>query len=175
VLVTGGGLIGQFAAQLARARGAYVILSEPSPQRAALARAHSADEVIDPTAVDIVEALSSRTKEGPDTVIETSGISEFFEKAIEWVRPGGQLLMQGWYAKPVTFDFHPVHIKKPHVSFACGFGDMALAVDLIVRGRVNVADLITRRLAPQEMPETYARLAAGDASDLGMIIDWSKL
>lgn len=175
VLVTGGGLVGQFAAQLARARGARVILSEPSPQRAALALAHSADEVIDPTKVDIGEAMAARTKEGPDTVIETSGISDYFEKAVEWMRPGGQLLMQGWYGKPVTFTFHPVHIKKPHVAFACGFGDMALAVDLIARGRVNVADLITKRLSPSELPETFVRLAAGDSSDLGVIVDWSKV
>jgi len=50
--------------------------------------------------------------------------------------------------------------------------NMAAIVDLVARGRLPVADLITRRIAVDEAPDAYERLASEGGSPLGIVIGY---
>jgi predicted dehydrogenase/threonine dehydrogenase-like Zn-dependent dehydrogenase len=50
--------------------------------------------------------------------------------------------------------------------------NIAAIVDLIARGKLPVADLITRRLAVDEAPDAYERLASEGGSPLGIVIGY---
>lgn len=105
VAVLGGGPLGLFAMQIAKAKGASkVIVSEPAPARAAAARELGADEVLDPTKDDIVERMADLTDgKGPHIVIEAAGARSTLQQALEAVRYEGRvvLLAIAWEEVPV--------------------------------------------------------------------------
>lgn len=175
VLVSGQGLIGQAAAQLARRRGALVITTELSPTRVRLSREHSADRAVDLGVDDLDAVLAELAPHGLDVVIESTGRSDQVAPAIERLRTGGTLLLQGYYKQHIDLDFHPTHIKKPTIAAACGFGDMRLALDLIRWGKVDLTGLITDLAAPSDAPELFARMSSGDPDLLGVVVDWARL
>ena len=89
------------------------------------------------------------------------------------MRTEGTLLLQGYYQQPITFDFHPTHIKKPTIAAACGFGDLALALTLLRWNKVRVRNLVTHLARPDDGPELFARMDAGDPDVLGVVFDWT--
>jgi NADPH:quinone reductase-like Zn-dependent oxidoreductase len=86
VLIHGAaGGVGQFATQLARRRGAYVI-GTASPASAGRAKAFGAQEVLDPANVRFEESV-----EPVDLVFDTVG-GELLERSPAVIRPGGRLV-----------------------------------------------------------------------------------
>ena len=174
-VVTGQGLIGQAAAQLLRARGAYVIATDLSEQRLELSRLHSSDLALNPLKDDLLAAVKRAAADGADIVCDTTGRAGDFATWIDLLRPGGQLLMQGYYPEPVTFDFFHTHLKRPKIAISCGIGDTALALDLLRHGRLKWGPMITHRVPITEAPDIYLRMAAGDGDMLGVIFDWKAV
>ena len=73
VLVAGGaGAVGHAAVQLARWAGATVVTTVSSPEKAALARAAGAHDVVDYRAVDAAAAIRGLAPAGVDLVVEVS-------------------------------------------------------------------------------------------------------
>lgn len=176
VVVTGQGLIGQGSAQMARLRGATVVATDVSPTRLDLSKRFSADIVVNPKEQDLGEAVRSMKPAGADVVIETTGRSDQFAPCISLLRWEGQLLLQGYYPDPITFDFHTTHAKKPTIAVTCGhdFGGVAVSMELMGQGKLHFRELITDLLPFASAPEVYPRLAAGDPSILGVVFDWAK-
>lgn len=111
-LVLGQGLIGQCAAQIAAARGATVVASEPSPLRSRLS---SARTVLDPSDPLHGDRLAGLLGDGADLVVESTGRADLVGSCLAAMRLGGQILLQGYYKEPLVIDFHPWHVRQPHV------------------------------------------------------------
>ena len=174
VVVAGQGLIGQASAQLARLRGATVVTTDLSSTRRELSRRYSADIVIDPRSQDLAEQVKSWRPNGADVVIDTTGRSEAFAECIGLLRWEGQFLMQGYYPRPITFDFHATHNKKPKIAISCGIGDMTRVMELLRYGKLNWREMVTDCVPVAQAPAMYARLAKGDPDLLGVVFDWRK-
>jgi len=174
VHVSGQGLIGQASAQLARARGAFVIASDLSPMRREYSSRFSADVVVDPRHEDLDAILRQHAPHGVDIVIETSGRADQVAPSIERIKTGGTVLLQGYYWERLDLDFHPTHIKKPSIVAACGFGDMKMALTLLQRGRAQFRGLVTHLRPPEEGPDLFARMESADPEILGVVFDWTK-
>lgn len=174
VVVTGQGLIGQGSAQLARARGATVVVSDVSEERLQLSRATGADEIVNVRERDLNEVVRQIKPGGADIVIETTGRAQQFASCIELLRPLGQLLLQGFYAQPISFDFHETHLKRPHIAVTCGFdaGEVAACLDLMRHKRLNFRPLVTHLTPFSEAPAIYPRLLDNDPDVLGVVFDW---
>ena len=73
-VVLGAGPIGLGVTAAVAAKGARVVVAEPNPQRAELARQLGADTILDPTSSDFLDAvLESTDGRGADVVFEASG------------------------------------------------------------------------------------------------------
>lgn len=74
VFVAGGaGSVGHYAIQMAKARGATVLATASTPEKAAHARAAGADDVFDYRAADLAERVKAVTRgRGADAVIEVN-------------------------------------------------------------------------------------------------------
>ncbi len=171
-VVTGQGLIGQAAAQLLRARGAYVIATDLSPKRLDLSQQYSADLAVDPRQADIKALVAQRSRNGADIVCDTTGRAGDFASWIDLLRPQGQLLMQGYYPDPINFDFFDTHLKQPQIAITCGIGDTQRTLDLIATGRLKWKEMITHRVPVAQAPQMYQRMREGDADMLGVVFDW---
>lgn len=177
VVVTGQGLIGQGNAQLAKLRGATVVATDISAKRLELSQQVSADVVVNVKEQDLAEVVRSLKPEGADIVIETTGRSDQFAPCIDLLRPLGQLLMQAWYPKPISFDFNRTHAKRPTIAITCGFdsSETAQCLELMRWNKLRFRELVTHLVPFTEAPTLYEQLLANSPEVLGVVFDWSSL
>jgi (R,R)-butanediol dehydrogenase / meso-butanediol dehydrogenase / diacetyl reductase len=151
VAVFGGGAIGLFCLQVARAAGAgQVFVVEPLPNRRALAQQFGASETIDPTQVDPVAALRKLTRGvGPDLVLEASGGVAVTPVAIHAARKGGRIVLVGLPVAPTNFNFFDVVATEKEIFGSLSHvydEDYATAVRWLGDGRVLAEPLISARI-----------------------------
>jgi (R,R)-butanediol dehydrogenase/meso-butanediol dehydrogenase/diacetyl reductase len=176
VAVFGGGTIGLFCLQVARAAGAgEVFVVEPLPNRRALAKELGASEVLDPTQVDVVETLRRLTRGvGPDVVLEASGGVQVTPLAIHAARKAGRIVLVGLPVAPVSFNFFDVVATEKEVIGSLSHiydEDYATAVRWLGDGRILAEPLITARVPLDRLiPDGLDRLEQHPAETLKIIV-----
>ncbi|MDR3706673.1 MAG: zinc-binding alcohol dehydrogenase [Capsulimonadaceae bacterium] len=174
VVVNGQGLIGQGSAQLAKLHGAVVVASDPSPLRRELSAKFSADYVVDPRETDLVSFVKELKPAGADIVIEATGRSDMFKLCVDLLRWEGQILLQGFYPDPITFNFNHTHGKKPTIAVTCGTDDDPIMFEFMRRRQVQYRELVTHVASVADAPALYERMAKADPSIVGVVFDWGK-
>jgi NADPH2:quinone reductase len=95
LLIAGGaGAVAHYATQFAKARGAIVIATVSSPEKAKLAREAGADHTIDRKAEDVGARVMALTKGGADAVIELD-LTANASLLPATLRPRGTLVVYG--------------------------------------------------------------------------------
>ncbi len=176
VVVIGQGMIGQMSAQAARERGARVITADLISLRVDASVRYSADRAVDVSAEDLAGVVREEAPKGADVVIDTTGNSGMFETCRELIRPEGRICLQGYYPDPIEIDFHPTHLKRPTVTFPCGWDeedDPRIAADLAAE-RLTIAPLITHRVPYEDAPSAYRLVVEHPEEILGMVFRWSE-
>lgn len=166
VAVFAQGPIGLCATAGARLLGATRIIAvESVPERIEVARKFGADEVIDFTKTDPVEAILELTGgRGVDVAIEALGLQDTFENALRSLRPGGTLSSLGVYSGKLTM---------PLEAIAAGLGDhkivttlcpggkerMRRLMEVVASGRVDLEPLVTHRFRLDDVVDAYELFA----------------
>jgi NADPH2:quinone reductase len=105
------GGVGQLLVQMAKMRGARVIATVGGEDKAKLARADGADDVIDYTKSDFEVEVKKITGEGVSVVYDGVGKSTF-EKGLDCLRPRGYMVLFGASSGPVPpFDLGQLAAK----------------------------------------------------------------
>ncbi|XBQ15656.1 MAG: NADPH:quinone reductase [Oceanicaulis sp.] len=142
VLVTGGaGSVGNAAIQLARSMGAArVITTVSSPEKAEAAWTAGADEVIDYTAQDVVEAVRAATDgQGVDHVVEVE-FGGNLRASAEILKPHGSIAAYGSEAERTPeLDFYPLMFRNASIH-------TVFVYQLTLERRARAAFEITRAL-----------------------------
>ena len=99
VVVGAAGGIGSYAVQIAKARGAHVI-GVTVKENFDYVKGLGADEVIDRTAGDAVEALKSKHRDGVAAIIDTGSDAPSLAHLSEAVRKGGTVVSMKGAAAP---------------------------------------------------------------------------
>ncbi|MFZ4663741.1 MAG: 2,3-butanediol dehydrogenase [Caldilineaceae bacterium] len=151
VVVFGGGTIGLFCLQVARAAGAgEVFVVEPLANRRALAMQLGASAVIDPLAVDPVAQVRQWTRGvGPDLVLEASGGVKVTPVAIHAARKAGRIVLVGLPVAPTNFNFFDVVATEKEIIGSLSHvydEDYAAAVRWLGDGRILAEPLISARI-----------------------------
>lgn len=147
-VVIGLGVSGLLQVQLLKARGVDVVIGVTrSEEKLRLAETLGADVAVRPDAVEeVVRELTGG--EGADLVVESSGSLSALAQAVGLVRPGGTILVFGIVsATSGDFPFYQLYLKEVSVvnSRAALPKDYAAAIDLVARGKVDVAPILARR------------------------------
>jgi 2-desacetyl-2-hydroxyethyl bacteriochlorophyllide A dehydrogenase len=169
VAIFGLGPIGLYALQAVRAHGVRrTIAITPRPgMRADLARALGADAVITTEdCPDLAEAVRA-ANDGrlPSVVIEAAGKPAVIADVTRVAATGGRVLLLGIFHQPATFEPAQVIRKELTVSgsFCYNWDDFAASLDLIARGLVRTAPVITHRLPLNQMAEALAAIHRREA------------
>jgi threonine 3-dehydrogenase len=114
VLITGGGSIGLFATAICHKFGASrLVVSEPQPFKADIARRAGADVVINPLGDDplgqIREAFNGKQ---PEVVLEMSGFPSALQLGLEAIEKGGDMAVLGIPPADVEIDMGKYVIFK---------------------------------------------------------------
>ncbi len=145
--MTGAGPIGVLSAMYADAIGAAtVIIAEPNPNRAALARAMDIGHVVDPTDPGFAELIMELTGGiGVDLAVECSGTTPGLTTAISSTRARGQVVQTGLHTAPATLDMMVVANKEIQVkgSWCYNLTDWPRVIRLVAAGKFPVAKAVT--------------------------------
>ena len=174
VLVVGAGVIGQFAAQVCRLKGARVMVADVQAERLAIAARNGAEWTVDSRKEDLAQRAAAVAPRGFDVIIDTSSIPAVVNSVIPLLRARGTIIFQGWYPPPSALDLDVMHSRQPTCVFPCGHS--AAHVETAMRwardGRIESRGLLTRIMKPTEAPAFYAHMAASSDAFLGAAIDW---
>jgi len=169
VLVIGCGPIGCFAAGVARAAGAsLVIASDFNPRRRELARAMGAHVTLDPATEDVVERVRSLTDgDGADLVCEMSGHPAGHAQAFTAARPGGRVNMLGTPTRATEVDFaRDVIFKGLTIYGVAGrrmYEDWHQMRRFLQSGRFDPRPVITHRFPLDRIADAIAVIKDGQA------------
>jgi L-iditol 2-dehydrogenase len=168
VAVIGAGPIGCLHIAIARARGARVIVSEPSPTRQEMARQFGPEAVIDPGEEDLGERVRALTGGlGADIVICANPVAATQAEAVQIVRKGGRVVLFGGLPKAhamTTLDGNRIHYGEIEVVGAFSYHPSyhERALDAIRRGLVPVDRLVTHTLPLEEVDQAFQIADSGE-------------
>jgi (R,R)-butanediol dehydrogenase/meso-butanediol dehydrogenase/diacetyl reductase len=150
VLVTGAGPIGVLSAMYASAIGAAtVVIAEPNPNRAALARAMDIGPVVDPTAdgyAELIDALTNGV--GVDLAVECSGTTPGLATSISSTRARGSVVQTGLHTKPATVDMMELANKDIYLT------DWPRVIRMVAAGKYPVSKAVTATI---DLPDVVTK------------------
>jgi len=165
VLVVGGGPIGLLVACVARARGADVVVVEPSERRRALAQAVGL-RCADPAAVDVQASVADWTDgAGADVAFEVSGAIAGIETAIQSLAVRGRMVVVAIHSVPPPVNLFRVFWRELTLIGARVYerADFEEAVSLLARGMIPASELISRVEPLDAVSAAFAELESGRA------------
>ncbi|MBQ8088914.1 MAG: zinc-binding alcohol dehydrogenase [Clostridia bacterium] len=195
VLVSGLGLVGIMAAQLAKLSGATVIGVDPAEHRRALARKVGIDAAVAP---EEAEAAVAEIGKGAkcNTVIEATGIPACGETCLKYVGYQGEIIFlgtpRGNYQANLADVFRYSHLNELGCVTFKGAHEWRLPLsadrfvkhsierntyvcfDLIQKGLLKTNELVSHVVSPEEATEVYLKLHEDRNAYLGVIIDWKE-
>lgn len=181
VLVSGLGVVGNFASQFAQLQGASVLCSEPCKNRVAVARQCGLKHFVDPSDASFESAIREFTDgRGFDTVIESSGRPSVARAMMQYIRRNGELILLGTPRGEFNADLTEV-LRKQHLADAnltikgahevryptwespfvkhSRERNMRRILRLVSEGRLVIEPMITEIVRPDEAARAYECLS----------------
>jgi len=149
MLIAGGaGAVAHYATQFAKARGAFVLTTVSSPEKAKLALEAGADVAIDRKTEDVGARVMALTKTGVDAVIELD-LTANAALLPQTLRPRGTLVVYGT-GPQVQFPGSFCLVNNVTVKFL-------LVYELTADERTRAVDAITRMLQTNRLKHNVAQ------------------
>ncbi len=162
-LIVGHGVMGRLLARLTVASGAPApVVWEAQAARSGGAQGYTVIRPEDDTRRDYA------------TIYDVSGDASLLDDLIARVRPGGEVVLAGFYKNDIRFAFAPAFMREARLRIAAEWkrADLLAVEQLIAQGRLRLDDLITHIQSPARAEAAY-QTAFGDADCLKMVLDWS--
>jgi 3-hydroxyethyl bacteriochlorophyllide a dehydrogenase len=162
-LIVGHGTLGRLLARIAVARGnSAPTVWETNPQRRDGAEGY---EVIAP---------DDDPRRDYGVIYDASGAPDLLDVLVPRLARGGEVVLCGFYTKPVSFAFPPAFMKELRLRIASEWqpADLEATRRLIDAGHLSLDGLITHRAAAADAGAAY-ETAFTDPTCLKMILDWS--
>ncbi|GAB4339099.1 MAG: galactitol-1-phosphate 5-dehydrogenase [Candidatus Abyssubacteria bacterium] len=158
-VVLGAGPIGLFTIASARRAGAAPLLAtEIQPRRAEAARTLGAT-VLDPLKDDVVRAITDIREFGADVVFECAGAANTLQEAIQYTRPGGQVVLIGIHMEFFAFSTLLWVMKEINVQAAFGLTDqLPLAVEMLRDRTITPEGIVSSIIPLEELPSMMKKL-----------------
>jgi L-iditol 2-dehydrogenase len=162
VAVIGGGTMGHLHLLIARLRGARVFVIEPDPAKAALARAHGAADVVDPSLEETVEAIKRLTGgRGADVVFVTVGTKVTAAQGYRAARDGGRVMYYGAYYPSISIEIEPDYVHHHQVvldgAISQNVEDWQQASRMLASGILDVSHVVSARYPLGEIDTAMQR------------------
>ncbi len=154
--VFGAGPIGLVTVAALRAVGVgQILVVEPADARKAKAPGAGADHVLDPTEVDVPDAVRELTGgAGADVTFECAGIDEVLASAVAATRPGGTCVNVSIWGHPATFDVNSLVFSEIRLIGSLAYANRhPETIKLVQDGVVDVDQFITGRIGLDDIVE----------------------
>ncbi len=176
VVVYGDGLIGQFGAQAARARGARVCLVGHRAERLERATAAGIDAIVNRRDDEAPAAIRAVCGDAIAAVIDTVQVEDVGREYVPLLPHGrGQVVFSGFTPGTTWADMALLQQHELTCHFVSGWSrermDATLAA--LADGRMSYRALLTHHVPPPEAPACYQMVRGKLGPFLGITIDWT--
>jgi len=174
VWVAGVGVIGQFAAQAARAFGAHVTVTDLQARRLEVARACGAHRVI-----NVHEQGMEPLRDGApyDCIIDWSGAPSLLQQIHE-MRLLAYKGVIGLVAvrSQTEFPWAMLHGTEASIEVSCHFSldDLRVLLYFVQQGIIRIEPVVSHVAPIEQAPAVYDTLRDRPAELLGVIFDWTQ-
>ena len=160
-LIIGHGVLGRMIARLAVIAGGKPVVWETNPARRSGALGY---DVVDP---------NDDTRSNYRSICDVSGDPQIIDSLIARGAPGCEIVLAGFYDKPLSFSFAPAFLREARIRVAAQWKpqDLISVSELAESGKLSLDGLITHRSNPTNADDAY-RTAFTDPTCLKMILDW---
>lgn len=159
VMIVGGGTIGMIMLQLAQMSGAVrVVLLEVNEKRFELAKKLGAELCLNPLKDDVKAELKKHGFDDIRAVIECAGRPETVQYAIEYAGKAATVMIFSLTEPDCTIPFLPFAAFKKELTLKTSFvnpNTQGRAAQIITSGRLNLHDLISDRVALDDINEAF--------------------
>ena len=165
-LIVGHGALGRLAARLVLALGGPPpTVWEVAPARTAGARGYP------------VVAPDDDPRRDYRCACDASGDASVLDALIGRLAPGGEVVLAGFYTRPIAFQFVPAFLRGARLRVASEWrpGDLAEARALALAGRLALDGLVTHRARAADGADAVRaayQAAFDDAECVKMVLDW---
>lgn len=168
-VVIGCGGIGLSMIQGCKLAGCHPIIAiDVMDSKLEFARQMGASHTLNARQVDVMEALRSVTRNGPDYVFDSVGSRLTIPQALQAARPGGTAVIVGLHSAisevPITPAMLVLQNKRLLGSFAGSIQprvDLPKLVELYRAGRLQLDELITKRYPLDALAQAFDDMEAG--------------
>lgn len=198
VAITGLGLVGNMASQLARLQGASVIGVDLSSHRLQQAKQCGIHHALRGDADDLAEQIAALSGgKGVSTLIEATGLSQVAVNSLPWLAKFGEVIFlgspRGAFQTDVTDVFNYAHLinrgcqtfkgahewryplePDPFVKHSL-VRNSQIVFDLMAREQLLIEPLISHRISPVDAREAYEGLRNDKDRYCGVLFEWDKL
>ncbi|HEY8125560.1 MAG TPA: chlorophyll synthesis pathway protein BchC [Methylocystis sp.] len=160
-LIVGHGVLGRLLARLSVAAGGAPTVWERDPQRAAGAENY------------VVTNPEEDARRDYRVIYDVSGDPTILDALIGRLAPGGEVVLAGFYDRPLAFDFPPAFLREARLRVAAQWrpDDLTTVIRLVEDGRLSLEGLITHRRFALQARDAYP-IAFDDPRCLKMVLDW---
>ena len=175
VLITGAGPIGIMSAQIARFAGArYIVITDVSEERLALARTMGADVAVNILTTNLRDVMNDLgMTEGFDIAFEMSGSPAALPQILDNVGHGARIALLGLPSKPIEIDWAKVITNMVTIKGIYGreMFETWYAMTAMIKKGLDISPVITHKMPYTEWEEAFA--IAGMANAGKIVLDWS--
>jgi 3-hydroxyethyl bacteriochlorophyllide a dehydrogenase len=163
-LIIGHGVMGRLLARMIVALGGSPVVWETDPQRHAGAQGYRVHEP------------SYCKGQSYGLIVDASGAGHALSNWIDHLRPGGELVLAGFYTQPLSFGFVPAFLREARLRVAAQWqpDNLLAAAHMVSLGALSLDGLITDEHSPEQAPQAYAH-AFSRSEALKVVLDWRKL
>ena len=172
-VIVGSGMIGLLTLQAARAAGASRIIAiDLNDKRLDAAKQLGATDTLRADQADVGEAVRELTRgRGADVAFEVVGATPTVRAAIDAVRKGGNVTLVGNVSPTIELPLQSVVTREISLRGTCGCnGEYPQCIDLMARGVIDVAPLITAKIGLADGPQWFRRLYDGDPDQMKVVV-----
>jgi L-iditol 2-dehydrogenase len=160
-LVVGAGMIGLLTLQALRTAGCgRIVIADLADDRLELAKKLGADDAVNSGATDVAKYVQDLTSgRGADVALEAVGATPTVKMCLDSVRKGGAVTLIGNIAPTVELGLQSVVTREISVFGSCASAnDYPACLDLMARGAIQVAPMISATGPLESGPEFFTRL-----------------
>ncbi|MFX1380126.1 MAG: zinc-binding dehydrogenase [Promethearchaeota archaeon] len=159
IIIIGGGNVGLAAlkALLLEKDPNYVVVVEPNE--------FLRKKAIDLGATDAVGTSRAKVKKvtkelgAPSFIFDCVGNEETISNAINFIKKGGTILLEGIHKGSITFPLFMLNSKEVTLKGCLGHDqeDILAAIELFAKGKVNANEFISEVICLEDMQQTFER------------------
>lgn len=174
VLVHGLGPAGIAVADWAKVNGATVIATDMVPKRLEMGELFGLDYVFDASKVDVkAKALEITDGEGPNVIVDTTGVPALTQEALELVSPAGRIASIAFNFSPTPLVTGWINVKEiSYVGSRLQSYQFQKVIDKLDKHIDNIKKMVTHVFPYTEIEQAFELAASRDPKVCKVVVTY---